>query len=506
MHGSDKETGLRVTGYGLRVQSTACRPRLRAISSIHSLVIGCFVIVFLLLVFPHHVWAVWPLSWELGREKNYLGPLVSYDKEDENERLTIRPFFSHDSAGGGSYSLLWPLGSSENNKSQMIPFYTHHAADGEEDTSILLFFWGKSKEKSYGGFFPFYGQLYNRFGKDEMGFFLWPIYSYVKSEGATRTNVLWPFFSVSSGTEDGFKFWPFYGYRNRGEEKKSSFALWPVFHWGERDADLGDPKKVFWAFPFYMRTTSRTTEQRSVLFPFFSYYKSPERESLAAPWPFYFYTKGEEENTLGIWPPYTHRSRGKDNTYTYLWPVYRDSEWYVKDQRYVDKRLLIYLGRYSDDDRGKFATFWPLFEYRDSKEKAAFFFPSLLPFRNEKFDRIVKPLITLYEYRREGSMRTSNYLYGFYTKEEKGESWKRRLAFLFELKKAPEGYGFELLSGLFAVDPHRVKVFFIPIKRAAGDGQLAAKSGQTPVTRDECQGSSDECRVMSDQRLTTGDR
>ena len=495
MHGSDKETGSRIQGHGSRVQSTAYCPRPTTVPVIHSLVAGCFVMVCLLfIIFPHHVWAVWPLSWELGGEKNYLGPLVSYEKEDKNDRLTIRPLFSRDSAEGGTYSLLWPLGGGTENKSQFVPFYTHRTFDGEEDTSILLLFWGKSKEKSYGGFFPFYGQLYNRFGKDEIGFFLWPLYSYIKSEGATRTNILWPFFSVSKGTEEGFKFWPFYGYRNRGEEKKSNFALWPIFFWGERDADLGDPKKFFWAIPFYLSTTSRTTTQKSVLFPFFSWYKSPERESLDAPWPFYFYTKGEEENAFGIWPPYTRISRGKDNTYTYLWPIYRDSEWYIKDQRYVDKRLLIYLGRYVDDDRGKFANFWPFFEYRESKERTAFFFPSLLPFRNEKFDRIVKPLITLYEYRREGSMRTSNYVYGFYTKEEKGESWKRRLAFLFEMKKEPAGYGFELLSGLFAVDPHRVKLLFIPIKRTAGDGRPLVKSEQTPVTSDECQGSSEECR------------
>jgi len=480
---------------------------LLAISTLRSLLAGSVIAIFLLPLFPHHAWAVWPLSWELGREKNFLGPLVSYEKEHENERLTIRPFFSHDSAEGGSYSLLWPLGGGTENKSQFVPFYTHHAeSDGQGDTSILLLFWGKTKEKRYGGFFPLYGQLYNRFGKDEIGFFLWPLYSYVKSEGATRTNILWPFFSVSSGTEEGFKFWPFYGYRNRDQEKKSHFVLWPIFYWGERDADIGEPKKVFWAFPFYLSTTSRTTVQKSVLFPFFSYYKSPERESLDAPWPFYFYTKGEEENAFGIWPPYTRKTRGKDNTYTYLWPIYRDSEWYIKDRRYVDKRLLIYLGRYVDDDRGEFAHFWPFFEYRDSKERTDFFFPSLLPFRNDKFDRIVKPLITLYQYRREGSLRTSNFVYGFYTKEESGEDWKRRLAFLFELKKEPAGYGFELLSGLFAVDPHRVKLLFIPINRAPASEEQAVSIEQTRVTSDACGGSNDECCVTSGQRPATSGR
>jgi hypothetical protein len=491
----------RVQGPGSRVQSRTYGRRHTA-HIFRSLVVDCVVIICLLLIFPCHARAVWPLSWELGREKNFLGPFVSYEKEDANTRLTIRPFVSRTSAEGGSYSLLWPLGGGTENKSQFIPFYTHSTFDGQDDMSVLLLFWGKTKEeKRYGGFFPFGGRLYNRFGKDEIGFFMWPLYSYVKSEGATRTNVLWPFFSTSSGTEQGFKFWPFYGYRNRGEEKKATFVLWPIFYWGERDADLGDPKKVFWAIPFYLSTTSRTTEHKSVLFPFFTHYKSPEKEYLDAPWPFYSYTRGEDENAFSIWPPYTRRSRGRDNTYTYFWPVYRDSEWYLKDKRYVDKRLLIYLGRYADDDRGKFAAFWPFFEYRDSTERTDFFFPSLLPFRNDTFDQIVKPLITLYRYKREASVRTSNFVYGFYTKEEEGERWKRRLAFIFELKKEPEGYSFELLSGLFAVDPHRVKLLFVPIKRSStGENREAAGIHETSVTSDQCQGSDDQCRVPDDER------
>lgn len=217
----------RVKEKGSRVQS----PR-SGVTGHFSILAAALFSLMLLFLLPRPLWAVWPLSWELGREKNYLGPLVSYEKEDGNDRLTIRPLFSRESAEGGSYSLLWPLGGGTENKSQFIPFYTHHTTPDEEDTSILLLFWGKTKQKRYGGFFPFYGQLYNRFGKDEIGFFLWPLYSYVKSEGATRTNLLWPFFSVTSGTEEGFKFWPFYGYRNRGEEKKSSFALWPIFYLG----------------------------------------------------------------------------------------------------------------------------------------------------------------------------------------------------------------------------------------------------------------------------------
>jgi len=58
-------------------------------------------------------------------------------------------------------------------------------------------------------------------------------------------------------------------------------------------------------------------------------------------------------------------------------------------------------------------------------------------------------------------------LYGLYTREEIGENWKTRLAFLFEMKKDKGKIGFEILSGLFGLDNEKVKIFFIPIKRGS---------------------------------------
>jgi hypothetical protein len=73
--------------------------------------------------------------------------------------------------------------------------------------------------------------------------------------------------------------------------------------------------------------------------------------------------------------------------------------------------------------------------------------------------------MTLYAYRKKGDKTTMNLLYGFYTKEQEGELWKRRLAFLLEVERAPGGIGFQVLSGLFGLDSTRVKIFYIPISR-----------------------------------------
>ena len=146
------------------------------------------------LLFPSTLWATWPLYWDLGGEKRFLGPLVSYDEENQEKHLVIRPFFfSYDSEEGGVYNYLFPFGKVTPEKSYFIPIYLSRRSETESDASFLLFFGGRSPKGRYGGFFPFYGKLYDRFAKDEMGFCLWPFYSYTHDEGATKRNVLWPF-------------------------------------------------------------------------------------------------------------------------------------------------------------------------------------------------------------------------------------------------------------------------------------------------------------------------
>ena len=99
-------------------------------------------------------------------------------------------------------------------------------------------------------------------------------------------------------------------------------------------------------------------------------------------------------------------------------------------------------------------------------------------------------MITLYEYRKRGDKFVTNFLYGLYTKEEQGDTWKRRFAFLFEAERKPEGIGFQLLSGLFAIDRRRVKLLYIPIKR--GTSEPAVESDEGHPERREGQTAEEE--------------
>ncbi len=136
------------------------------------------ILLVLVFLFPgSSLFAFWPLSWDLDGQKNYLGPLISYEEEAGQTHVTLRPLLSsYDSPD--NYTFLFPLGKSTGEKSYFVPFYMRHAGVGEHDTALFPVFWGESGERSYGGVFPFYGRLYNRFRRDEIGFFLWPLYSY----------------------------------------------------------------------------------------------------------------------------------------------------------------------------------------------------------------------------------------------------------------------------------------------------------------------------------------
>ncbi len=422
-------------------------------------------ILFFVILFPCWAYAFWPLSWEYNEEKHYLGPFVSYQSKDDGTHVTLRPLLtSHDSGEEGALNFLYPLGRAGKDESYFIPVYRSKRLGEAWDTSFILFFWGKSRQGGYGGFFPFYGKLYNRFAVDEMSFFMWPLYSRTRDEDLTKTNVLTPFFSRYGGAESGFKVWPLYGKREREGIKSSSFFLWPVFIREKKDLDTDEPMDSFYAFPFYLRTTSATKAYYHVMWPLFSYIKDEDKTEWGFLGGLFSKTKGEEKRGFNLLPLVGYKKKDRDTTFDLLWPLYQESEWYVGDERHFRRRVAV-LSRYMKEPDRTFLNVWPFFEYSSAKEGYSFRFPSLLPFRDAGCDRIIKPLLTVYEERRSGEKRMMNLLYGLFTKEVKGVDWKARFAFLLEVRKDENGVGFEVFSGLFGMDSNRLKVFFVPVKR-----------------------------------------
>ena len=437
----------------------------------------CRILTFLVVLFSCTSCAIWPISWEFNDEKRFLGPLISYQSKNDSNHFTFRPLLAtYDSNEGGVYNFLYPFGHARKNHSYFIPFYRSKQFDEDSDTSFALFFWGKSKKQgSYGGAFPFYGKLYDRFAKDEMGFFMWPLYSFTKADNTTKTNIIWPIFSLYDGAETGFKAFPLYGERKLAGVKESRFFLWPVFISEQRNLDTDEPVESFFAFPFYLQATSRTMASYEVMWPLFSYMRSEDKKEWGLFAKLFSVTEGKQKNGYSFFPFVSYEKNDRDTRFNLFGPVYRESEWYVRDERFFQRRVAV-INRYIEEKDKTFLNVWPLFEYSSEKEDYNFLFPSLLPFRIEGFNRIIKPLYTLYEQRKEGGKTMVSLLYGLYTREDNGENWRTRFAFLFAMKKDKGKIGFEILSGLFGLDDDHVKIFFIPIKRGSPQKESTAVS------------------------------
>ena len=72
-------------------------------------------------------------------------------------------------------------------------------------------FYISGTSKKYGPYtsvFPIYGDIYERFWRDEYHFVLFPLYGRTVKKGTTSRNYLYPFFNTIEGEkESGFHFW-----------------------------------------------------------------------------------------------------------------------------------------------------------------------------------------------------------------------------------------------------------------------------------------------------------
>lgn len=248
------------------------------------------------------------------------GPFFIYRRDQVGSQVGFRPFFYWQKEEDKYKQLeyLYPLGKYKSTpqevQSYLMPFYLtrQDLTRGEKkERNFFLAFWGETdKGEPYGGFFPLGGSLKNRFGKDEMNFVLWPIYSDSR-EGENKTyTFLWPIFThTSGGGREGFKIWPFLGYENKAKDYEKSFFLWPFFHFEKRYLYTDDPTEISMFFPFYVAQTSSRRATRTILWPFFNYtYDEDEHyRQIDFPWPFLQWAKGEDKSIFRIFPLYGHK-------------------------------------------------------------------------------------------------------------------------------------------------------------------------------------------------------
>ena len=188
------------------------------------------------------------------------------------EDLAFRPFFYRKEETEAVYAAGIPLPPWEiptngpgSGDRTFMPFYsTRRGSDPEgrrkkrNGDSSWPSGGRRMKGESYGGFFPLYGNLKKRFGKDEMNFFLWPIYS--DSRDGRKQDLHLPLAHFSPTAKGGKR-----GVSRSGRWgamtgkrmiTRRRFFLWPIFHFEKRYLYTDDPTEINMVFPFYVSMDS----------------------------------------------------------------------------------------------------------------------------------------------------------------------------------------------------------------------------------------------------------
>ncbi len=421
----------------------------------------------------------WPLffyqesSDKSARELELFGPLIYSYRTPKESATAFRPFWA-EVKGPDQYDFyfLSPLGHYQQGKDysrlRFIPFISvdDNHSKKKHFRSFLLYFWGESPQgQKYWGFFPFYGTLYDFFGKDEIKFYMWPVYIRSRIDENISRTYFWPFYNRTDGpTLYQRKFWPIYGVRIKKDFYERKFFLWPFFgylKWREGEDSFAE-RKMF--FPFWIQEKSPNFRRYTLLWPLFRYYRNEKTDTTRLDLPRPFFTFGEGKNPpyheRKFWPLLGHRKIEDSDYHFFLWPFflfYRDILCLCPKKIYQNESRVLLFSRFTriKDENGKiyyeFGRLWPLAEHmRREDGSKVFFIPAIIPFHHEGIDRTIAPLLKLYEYIRfpDGTTR-SKALWGFYRHDCTKDKKILELAFLLSYETRKDGFNFQLLNGLF---------------------------------------------------------
>lgn len=443
---------------------------------------------------------LWPLVvYSKSKSENIerielLGPFIQkYNLKDE-EGLSLRPIYSSvEEKDEKRAFFLSPLGlyksDNETTTFKLIPLINQKiektALEEKEGKKWEYFpiFWGKTaNNETYGGFFPFYGKFKDRFGKEQITFILWPIYSKIEYPEHKAYNIIWPFIRVAKAKDPenkqfgGYKIWPFYGHFKEGEEERK-FVLWPFYINQTYKDDTGNFEEKVWYFPFYGREKTDAYEKTIYLWPFFQKICAydPFYEQIDAPWPFYRKIKGDQITGQRVWPFYGYVKKEETFDSFILWPFYfyKEDHYQKGNLTYYEKehRFLLLSKDNQIFENGTLTQrefrFWPFYYAFETKGKnlKIYYLPALIPFFDEGVERNYGPLLRIFENYEREDYQFMKIFWGLYRFEKKGNRRAHELAFLVRVVQDDKTNYFEFLEGLLGagkIDNEPViKLFYI---------------------------------------------
>ena len=202
-------------------------------------------------------------------------------------------------------------------------------------------------ETTYAAFFPLGGEIKSRFGKDRIGFAIFPLYARIDARGGHTTYAPWPFLRfIDGGGHGGFEFWPLFGRRGRAGDYRDEFLLWPLFYRNAANLSAAQPDVKLGALPFYARDTGPGYRSETFIWPFFGYTHrtEPERyDETRYLWPLLVQGRGADRYINRWGPVYTHSIvKGHDKTWL-LWPLVRNERWRTGSLEQEKTQLLFFL-------------------------------------------------------------------------------------------------------------------------------------------------------------------
>lgn len=433
-----------------------------------------------------------------------LGPLVKFQKSGGETDFAVRPLFYRTSNAKNrtaSTEYLYPLaGSDSSPESSTFQFlklfqtstYRKDEGKNREKRSMFFPFYIRGESKKYGPYtsvFPFYGDIYERFWRDEYHYVLFPLYGRTVKKGTTSTNVLYPIFNVVSGEkESGFGIWPLYGQAAKEGVYRRRYVLWPFYMSAEKGLDTSTPTSSVSFFPLYAASDSPQRHSRYFLWPFMGYVSDSARKEEVRDyfWPFWWTVRGEKRNATSVLPLYSI-DRGKETVRRWvLWPLYHYEEMNSNVFREEQVHLLYFLYR---DDRELWprdgatrrrTSLWPLFMYsRDSSGIKTFGFPAPVEpiLDKEGIDRSWAPLWRIYaqKWNDQGDSAVS-FLWNLYWHEARKDELAFELFPLVNYLSEPDRFDVSFLKGLVRyrnrLGERKLSFFWLPFGFSWGKAPL----------------------------------
>jgi hypothetical protein len=316
-----------------------------------------------------------------------LGPLIKYQRRGDDREIAVRPFLYdrsnlHDGTDESEY--LYPVAASATSPDagniQVMDLYQKNVYrkddEGKKEEGTMLFpFYVKGSSPKYGPYtsvFPFYGDLYERFWRDEYHYVMFPIYGRTVKNGTTTRNFLYPLFSLTEGEkESGFQLWPLYGQSEKDGAYSKRFLLWPFFLKETSGLDTDNPTRRFYLLPLYAAIDSPKSSSRYYMWPFFGRRSDADgkEEEMDYFWPFWRTIRGEKRTLDSYLPFYSLDVRAETRKRWIMWPLFKHEEMNSEVFCREKNRFLYFL--YTDDRQSwpraegekLRSALWPFFVY-----------------------------------------------------------------------------------------------------------------------------------------------